>query len=132
MSKPDNKPKGPGVFSLLKPYSGLVSMLILFALFSNSINLWLPKIISHGVDDYIKSYITHTKFDVSPTVIKFSIAVILVFIFAFLQTIIQVYTSEKVARDMRSRLSDKISKQSSVFIESVTPAKLLTNLTADV
>src|ERR1700743_1705943 len=109
MSKPDNKPQGPGIFSLLKPYSGLVTLLILFALFSNSINLWLPKIISHGIDDYIKSYFTHTKWNVNPTIMQFSGAVILVFIFAFLQTIIQVYTSEKVARDMRSRLSDKIS-----------------------
>ncbi|HEY4327210.1 MAG TPA: ABC transporter ATP-binding protein [Mucilaginibacter sp.] len=132
MEQPVNKPKPPGIFSLLKPYSGLVTLLILFALFSNSINLWLPKIISHGIDDYIRSYVTHSKFDVNPTIIKFSGAVILVFIFALLQTIIQVYTSERVARDMRSKLSYKISKQSSVFIESVTPAKLLTNLTADV
>ena len=130
--QPDDKPKQPGIFSLLKPYSGLVTLLILFALFSNSANLWLPKIISHGIDNYIHGLFTHTKFNVNPTLITFSLAVFFIFIFAYLQTIIQVYTSEKVARDLRSRLSDKISRQSNAFIEEVNPSKLLTNLTADV
>ncbi len=110
----------------------MVSLLILFAIFSNSVNLWLPKIISHGIDDYIHSMFTHTNFNVNPTLIKFSLAVLFIFVFAYLQTIIQTYTSEKVARDLRTRLSDKISRQSNAFIDQVTPSKLLTNLTADV
>ncbi|MDP9048411.1 MAG: ABC transporter ATP-binding protein/permease, partial [Bacteroidota bacterium] len=125
------KPKAPGIFSLLKPYSGLVTLLILFALFSNSVNLWLPKIISHGIDGYFHSRFTRTHFDVNPTVIEFSLAVVFIFVFGYLQTIIQTYTSEKVARDLRTRLSDKISRQNNTFIDQVTPAKLLTNLTAD-
>src|ERR1700735_4330545 len=132
MDKADNKPKQPGIFSLLKPYRGLVSMLILFALFSNSVTLWLPKIISHGINDYIHSIFTHTKFNINPTLIKFSLAVFFIFVFAYLQTIIQTYTSERVARDVRTKLSDKISRQSNAFIEEVNPSKLLTNLTADV
>ena len=132
MEKPDNKPKEPGIFSLLKPYSGLVFLLILFAVFSNSVNLWLPKIISHGINGYIHSIFTHTKFNINPTLIKFSLAVLFIFVFAYLQTIIQTYTSEKVARDLRTKLSDKISRQSNAFIEEVNPSKLLTNLTADV
>ena len=130
--QPDDKPKKPGIFSLLKPYSGLVTMLILFALFSNSVTLWLPKIISHGINGYIHSIFTHTKFNINPTLIKFSLAVLFIFVFAYLQTIIQTYTSEKVARDLRTKLSDKISRQSNAFIEEVNPSKLLTNLTADV
>ncbi|WP_428330915.1 ABC transporter ATP-binding protein [Mucilaginibacter sp.] len=132
MAPPDNKPKQPGIFSLLKPYSGLVSLLILFAVFSNSITLWLPKIISHGIDDYIHSMVGHSHFDVNPTLVKFSLAVFFIFVFTYLQSILQTYTSERVARDLRTRLSDKISRQSSVFIDQVNPSKLLTNLTADV
>ncbi len=128
----NNTPKPPGIFSLLKPYSGLVSMLVLFALFSNSVTLWLPKIIRKGIDGYIHSLMTRGHFDINPTLFQFSLAVMFIFIFAFLQTIIQTYTSEKVARDLRTRLSDKISRQSNGFIDNVTPAKLLTNLTADV
>jgi len=132
MSEPtENKPKAPGIFSLLKPYSGLVTLLILFALFSNSVNLWLPKIISHGIDGYFHSKLTRTHFDVNTTIIEFSLAVIFIFVFGFLQTIIQTYTSERVARDLRARLSDKISRQNNLFIDQVTPSKLLTNLTAD-
>jgi len=132
MEKAENKPKSPGIFSLLKPYRGLLALLILFALFSNSVSLWLPKIIQHGIDDYVHSFITHTKFNVNPTLVKFSGAVLFIFVFAYLQTIMQTYTSERVARDLRSRLSDKISRQSNSFIDEVNPSKLLTNLTSDV
>ena len=104
----------------------------MFAIFSNGVTLWLPKIISHGIDDYIHSVFTHSHFNVNPTLVKFTIAVFLIFVFAYLQTIIQTYTSEKVARDLRTRLSDKISRQSNSFIEQVNPSKLLTNLTNDV
>jgi ATP-binding cassette subfamily B protein len=134
--KEPQKDKKPGIFSLLKPYQGLVLLLILFAVISNSISLWLPKIISNGIDDYVKSYILHFgrsfHFDLNPVIFKFSIAISLIFIFAYLQSIIQTYTSEKVARDLRGRLSEKISKQNNAFIDQVSPAKLLTNLTGDV
>ncbi|MDN3582616.1 ABC transporter ATP-binding protein [Mucilaginibacter flavus] len=126
-SKPKPNSKPPGVFSLLKPYMGLVALLLLFALMSNGINLWLPKIIANGIDAY-----THHTFVLVDILKKFSIAVVLIFIFAYLQTIIQTYASERVARDLRGRLADKISRQSHAFIEQANPSKLLTNLTADV
>jgi len=132
MKPADNTPKPPGIFSLLKPYRGLLALLILFALFTNGVNLWLPKIIQHGIDDYVATVKAQTHFDVNPTLVKFSAAVLVIFLFAYLQTIVQTYTSEKVARDLRSRLSDKISRQSNIFIEGISPAKLLTNLTSDV
>jgi ATP-binding cassette subfamily B protein len=119
--------KPPGIFSLLKPYGGMVMLLLLFALFSNGINLLLPKLISKGIDAY-----THKSFDIKQIVTEFSIAIVLIFIFAYLQSIIQTYASERVARDLRTRLSDKISKQSHAFIEKANPSKLLTNLTADI
>ena len=120
-------PKQPGIFSLLTPYKGLIISLLLFALLSNGINLWLPKLVADGIDDY-----THGRFDLNRILIEFTGAVIFVFLFAYLQSIIQTYASEKVARDLRTRLSDKISKQSHAFIEQTTAAKLLTNLTADI
>lgn len=125
--KADDGVKGPpGILSLLVPYKGLIVLLLLFALLSNGINLWLPKIIADGIDAYM-----HKRFDLRYTLIEFSIAVILIFVFGYLQSIIQVYASEKVARDLRTRLSDKISRQSHAFIEKANPSKLLTNLTAD-
>ncbi len=124
MNKP---PQGPGVGSLLKPYKGLVVLLVLFSLLSNSINLILPKIVSKGID----SFTSHT-FDVHTIIVQFVWVIVLVFIFTYLQSIVQTYASERVARDLRTRLSAQISKQSHAYIEKVNPSKLLTNLTSDV
>ncbi len=56
----------------------------------------------------------------------------LVFALNYLQNIMQTYASERVARDLRTRLAAKIATQSYSSIEQLTPAKLLTNLTSDV
>lgn len=119
--------KKPGILSLLKPYSGIVVLLIIFTLLSNGINLLIPKLIAHSIDSFSAAH-----FDYKQIIIEFLIAVISIFIFSYLQSIIQTYASERVARDLRTKLSDKISKQSYAFIETANPSKLLTNLTADV
>ncbi len=119
--------KKPGIFHLLKPYIGIVTLLILFTLFSNGINLFIPKLISKSIDAF-----NIGKFSFRPVILQFSLAVIAIFIFSYLQSIIQTYASEKVARDLRTKLADKISKQTYAFIEQANPSKLLTNLTADV
>ncbi len=36
----------PGLFSLLKPYSGIVTLLIIMALLGSAINMLIPKIIA--------------------------------------------------------------------------------------
>lgn len=127
MKKSPSGQKKPGIFSLLKPYKGLIVLLLLFALLSNGVNLLLPKIVANGIDAY-----TNGTFDFNSILIKFSVAVLFVFLFTFLQSIIQTYASEKVARDLRTKLADQISRQSNIYIEQANPSKLLTNLTADV
>ena len=117
----------PGVLSLLKPYRGLVVVLLLFTLLSNAINLLLPKIIADAIDAF-----TAGVFALNPVLIKFSLAILFIFIFTYLQSIIQTYASERVARDLRTKLSNKISIQTAAFVEQANPSKLLTNLTADV
>ncbi|MGN6354424.1 MAG: ABC transporter ATP-binding protein [Parafilimonas sp.] len=119
--------KKPGILSLLKPYLSIVLLLILFTLLSNGINLLIPKLIASGIDNFSAAHFSYTT-----TITQFLIAVLSIFIFSYLQSIIQTYASERVARDLRTKLSDKISKQSYAFIEEANPSKLLTNLTADV
>jgi len=125
---PGGKPqqKGPGVFSLLGPYKSMVLWLLLFALLSNGINLILPKIIAGAIDAYPANYV------LQDIVLKYMAAALIIFIFTWAQGMVQVYASEKVARDLRSQLSGKISKQSYAYVEASNPSKLLTNLTADV
>lgn len=119
--------KNPGILDLLKPYRGMIALLLVFTILSNAINLLIPKLISKSIDDY-----TAHRFLFKPLFIEFSAAVFCIFIFAYFQGVIQTYASERVARDLRTRLSDKISRQSFAFIEQANPSKLLTNLTADV
>ncbi|TDG36880.1 ABC transporter ATP-binding protein [Pedobacter changchengzhani] len=125
MSKP-KEAKKPSVFSLLASYKGLIFLLIFFALLSNGINLLLPKIIAEGIDSY-----TNKTFHLNTILFQFALAIILVFIFTYLQSIVQTYASERVARDLRTKLSDQISRQSHAYITKANPSKLLTNLTSD-
>ncbi|MBO9672265.1 MAG: ABC transporter ATP-binding protein [Sphingobacteriaceae bacterium] len=124
--KKTKEAKNPGIFSLLGNYKGLIFLLILFALLSNGINLLLPKIIASGIDSYTKN-----TFDLKHILFQFSLAIVLVFIFTYLQSMVQTYASERVAKDLRTRLSDQISRQSHAYIIQANPSKLLTNLTAD-
>ncbi len=120
------KPKGPGLTSLLKPYRTMVALLIFFALLSNGINLALPRIIAAGIDDYPSHY------TLNKILIEFISAAVIIFIFTYLQSIVQTNTAERVARDLRTKLASKISIQSFMSVEKANPSRLLTNLTADV
>ena len=122
----DKIPK-PSVFSLLKPYSGIVSVLIIMALLGSGINMLIPIIIARSIDAF-----SAKQFDIGSVIIEFLVASAAIFIFTFLQNIIQTYASERVARDLRTRLSDKISHQSYAFVLKSNPSKLLTNLTSDI
>jgi len=116
-----------GIFGILRTYSASVSLLIFLTLAGNSVNLVIPKIISRAIDAYSDS-----RFDFGTVILEFLFASIAIFIFTFLQYVVQTYTSERVGREMRSRLSEKLSRQSYSFILKSNPSKLLTNLTADV
>ncbi len=127
MRSAKNKNSRPGIFSLLKPYSGIVILLIIMALLGSSTNMLIPKIIAHGIDTFSAGH-----FDTRSVVILFMAAAAGIFIFSFLQNIFQTYASERVAKDMRSRLSAKISSQNYTYIIKSNPSKLLTNLTSDI
>jgi len=121
------KPPKANIFKILKPYSGIISALLFFALLSNGLNLVIPKIIQFGIDDFAKG-----TFNMQRIITWFLMAAILIFIFSYVQSIIQTFASERVARDMRKKLSSKISDQDYSYIQQTTPGKLLTNLTSDV
>ena len=119
--------KKPSIFGLLKPYKKLIALLVLFALISNGVNLLLPALIAHGIDTY-----TAGTFNMKNVVSLFLLAITVIFVFTYAQSIVQTYASEQVARDLRTRLADQISRQSHAFVQKTNPSKLLTNLTADV
>ena len=116
-----------GIFSLLKPYSAIVALLIVMALFGSGINMLIPKIIAHAIDTFAAG-----KFNFTAVIIQFVAAAAGIFLFSFLQSIFQTYTSERVAKNLRSQLSGKISSQSYSYILKANPSRLLTNLTSDI
>jgi len=124
---PGAKSDKPNIISVLKPYKLMIFGLIGFALLSNGVNLVIPKLISHGIDDFSNGNFSYQKI-----ILEFLIAAFTIFVFTFLQGILQTYASEKVARDLRTKLADKISRQSYAFIQQANPSKLLTNLTSDI
>lgn len=94
---------------------------------SNALNLLVPRLISRAIDTYRQA-----GFTLSATVWQFGLVAAGVFILTYLQALVQTYASERVAKDLRAKLVAKISVQSYAFVETITPAKLLTNLTSDV
>ncbi len=126
-SRVQKRPPGGGLFVLLQPYRGLVATLVVMTIVGNGLALVVPELISHAIDAYTKR-----TFVLSTLVLQFFVIAFLVFALNYLQNITQTYASERVARDLRTRLAAKIATQSYSSIEKLTPAKLLTNLTSDV
>ena len=115
------------MIDLLKPYAWWIVLLIVLALLSNALNLIVPKIIAEAIDDF-----TAGVFDMRQTGWYFGITAIGVFVLFYLQSIVQTIASERVARDLRQKLIERISYQNFAFIQEKTTARLLTNLTADI
>lgn len=118
--------KGEGLFSVLVPYGWIVAFLIVMALGASGINLLIPKIIARAIDAF-----SANRFDAGTVITELIATASGIFIFTFLQGVLQTFTAERVARDMRNRLADKISDLSYPFILNSNPAKLLTNITSD-
>jgi ATP-binding cassette subfamily B protein len=119
--------KGPSLFALLKPYRWFIVALVVLTVLANGLNLVVPKMIASGIDAY-----TNGGFVMVSILSKFLFVILGIFLFTYAQGVVQVYASELVARDLRLRLIAKISEQDYPFIQRLTPAKLLTNLTSDI
>jgi ATP-binding cassette subfamily B protein len=125
-TKETQKTDQPSLFGLLKPYREFIGPLILVALVINTLTLWLPRLLSHGIDGFLKGEALDT------VLWQFGVVSGIIFVLTYLQSIIQTFASELVARDLRNDLSEKISTHSFAEVQSITPSKLLTNLTSDI
>ncbi len=127
MNKKNSVTSSPSVFEVLKPYRLLISVLVGLALLSNAVNLVIPQLISSAIDA-----VGTARFSMATVVGQFFGASLVIFIFQLLQGFMQTYVSEKVARNLRTELNERISRQRYRFIVDADPSKLLTNLTTDV
>ena len=127
MNNSKSTQQSPSVFGMLHPYMRLILVLILLALASNALTLWIPLIIRKAIDIY-----TQTGLSLNGVLVEFVLAAVAIFVLTYLQSIVQTFVSEKVARDLRRDLSAKISENSFASVQRITPSKLLTNLTSDI
>src|ERR1051325_7444634 len=115
------RPKGPNLLALLQPYRPLVALLAALTNVGNALNLAVPKIVARAIDAYTRGQLV-----LRPVVIELSAVAFGIFLFLYLQNLAQTLASERAARDLRTRLVHKISRQEHAFIQQVQPATLLT------
>ena len=127
LKKNDVPKQDAGLLGLFKPYRGLVFGLLVVVIVSNALNLLIPQLIARAIDSF-----SDGRFIWGATFTEFIVAAGAVFVLTALQSVIQVYTAERVAFDLRAKLSAKISRQSHRYVQGANPAKLLTNFTADI
>lgn len=130
MEKPiqsTSRPKGPSVFDILGGYRKMILVLLGVTLIGNTLTLVIPKMIAQSIDAFAAG-----NFVMKTMIVNFTLISIGIFIFLYIQSVLQTYASEKVARDLRRKLSQKLSLQNYAYIQNKEPAKLLTNLTSDI
>ena len=125
MSNWQSQNNNASLTKLLKPYYFFIAGLVTLTIFGNALNLFVPKLVANAIDTYAKG-----SFSINHFILEFFFVAL--FIFTYAQSVVQTYTAERVAKDLRNRLIAKISLQNVTYIQGVTPSKLLTNLTSDV
>ena len=121
------RPPTSGLFALLKPYRTMVWVLAAMTILASALNLIIPKILSRAIDAFTRQQLV-----LRTVAVELLLVAVGIFVFTYLQVVVQTLASERVARDLRTRLVTKISAQDHAFVQQAGPATLLTNLTSDV
>ncbi len=121
------RPSGPSLFPLLRPYRGTVATIVGLTIAANGLNLVVPQLISRAIDTFSASRAVP-----GGLVVEFIAVALGIFVLSYGQNIAQTLASERVARDLRTRIVAKLATQDVAYIQRTTTATLLTNLTSDV
>jgi len=128
VDKPKSQPKRmPNLWPLLKPYKGQLVLLVILTAAGSGLNLVVPKVAADAIDAFIAG-----RLNLNLSLVTLTALALGTFLFGILQNVVQTVASERVARDLRTRLVEVVSQQTYASIETLTPAKLLTNFTSDV
>jgi len=118
---------GSSLFPLLKPYRRTIATIISLTVVANAFNLLVPRLIARGIDAFAAGRLV-----AQPLVLEFIAVAIGIFVLTYLQNIAQTLASERVARDLRTKIVAKLASQDLAYIQRITTATLLTNLTSDI
>lgn len=112
--------------SFLGKYKLLLVFVIILSLGANVLTLSLPLITSNSLDK-----LQNMTYDKNSYLRLYGGVSTLVFICGILLAFFSNFTAEKIAKELRRQVVEKLSRQSFNYINEVTSAKLLTNLTVD-
>ena len=121
------RPAAPSLIPLLTPYRGTIATIIGLTAAANGLNLAVPRLIAHGIDAFGAGQLVP-----GTLIAEFTAVAAGVFVLTYLQNIAQTLASERVARDLRTRIVAKLATQDVAYIQRTTTATLLTNLTSDI
>ncbi len=122
------KPAGPNkLFAMIGQYKKWIAAMLGLAVLSNALSLVIPRLVSSGIDAFNAG-----TYNASASIIPFLVIIFFVLVLTYASSLVQTFTSERVARDLRQKVSDKISRQAYSFVQKMNAGRLLTNLTSDV
>jgi ATP-binding cassette subfamily B protein len=122
-------PQKPKInFTFLKPYIGWTILLTICIFLSNGANLFIPRILGSSIDNFSKN---GANYSIIRDLWLLGGITFGVLILTLLQTIISVYISERVAKDLRADLIQKILSQPISFVNKRESSDLFTNITSD-
>jgi ATP-binding cassette subfamily B protein len=130
VAKISESPQGQSIdWSFWRKYSGLTALLTLLVFSSNGLSLAIPRLVGQVIDQLDGSVGSLTE-------AWQEVRIILIIAFGALtfsigQAFLAAKIAERVARDFRERLIDKISGQSVAFVDSFDPGRLYTIVTSD-
>lgn len=125
-SKLAKKPEN--IITFLKPYTKWILILFVISLFSSAGNLLVPRLTGLTLDVFKDNNYNQGQI----YLIQISLISIGIFVFTIIQSVIISFLSQKVAANVRIKMTKKLSTQSNYFINQQTSGKILTNFTSDV
>lgn len=109
-----------------KEYLLLIIAGILALVLANSVNLILPTIIAKVIDDYTRSGGIDNKY-----YIYTGLALVIGTAFTYLNTYLNSILGEKIGKDLKDRLFEKVLKHNYSFLVESKPSKILTVINSD-
>ncbi|MEI8062202.1 MAG: ABC transporter ATP-binding protein [bacterium] len=119
-------------FSILKKYKWWVIAVSVFGIAANGLAVYVPRYSGSIIDSSVSKSGVVNVVMANSGIKGLMILVISTFVIAIIQICISTYFSEKVGKDLRLELVEKIGDQTYDYVSTSTPGRLMTVMTSDV
>jgi len=121
------KSQPASIFGLLTQYKSLIITVLLLSVVASGLTLLIPTLVADAIDTFQAGELLLNDF-----AWQFGLLALAILVFAYGQSIAETFASERVARQIRTQLVEKIAQQDVGFVQANNPSKLLTNITSDI